>query len=151
MASFLGFQQNTINQNLIDLNYIPAVVVLYKDGQFRAHNTGDKSFYANELILDKTPDNEKILSAINNDEGVLVAPRAFHSYPADYQEEPLKSIIASYKKTSTDQEISFPVDLLLMSMTKKKYIARNVFSATAEKDGLSNIRMRMIGVIENNW
>lgn len=149
VASIIGFQQNIINRNLLDLSYIPTVEIVYTDGQFRIINRGDKNIFVGSLILyDKFSGKGGIKS--NNDVR-LVAPDSFYYYEASFQTEPLKDILEKYRKeVGANGETSFQVDVLLKSVTEKKYIAKNILVITF-KDDIPNIRTQTVAVIQDGW
>ena len=52
VAAVIGFKQNNINQQLIDLNFVPSVAIILEPNshQLYVYNGGDRSIYVGNVI-----------------------------------------------------------------------------------------------------
>ncbi len=139
-AISIGWQQNQINQNLLDLNYQPSIIITYippktntvisnpEIGRWYISNFGKENISIENVILRAN----NIPSMVRDDKvfflngpGKLVAPgnsEYFFAVAADMT-------IEEYRKNTIDGA-GIPLEVHFKSVGGRKYIAQCLFSIT---------------------
>jgi len=136
-AIYIGFRQTQINENLLNLNFIPSVEIAYSNGRLQIYNKGMQNiWFWGTKFDDESPTIEK--------DPRLITPGGFYYIFGDRLERRIKS------KIGEDGEIRFPFELFLESSNKIRYIIRNQLFCIAKK-GQIYINSQTLALIQRDW
>ncbi len=138
---FFGWTQNKINQNLLDLNYEPSVVITYikpgadttllepNIGHWKISNYGKNKIFIRNVILSVNmpglPNQEPFFL---NGSGKYIAPGT-----SEYFFAPIPDVVIEKYKEQRVTSFGAPLKIDFES-ADGKYIAHGIFSLSIEKD-----------------
>jgi hypothetical protein len=136
-AVWIGWKQDQINENLLDLNYVPEVTITYGAKQINILNGGKTSvtLWGNKL------DNEP-----KDFEGPprIIAPGAFYYIPAGKFEQ---EVVA---KLGPHGQAFVPFDVYIETENHRKYTVKGLFLCKTVKGSLS-VRAQTLSIMASDW
>jgi hypothetical protein len=138
-AIYIGLKQNQINEKLLNLNYIPSVVVGYtpENKRIQIFNKGNSNIWVWGTKYLNTKPNIK-------DEPRLITPNGSYYILGEEFESLIK------RKFKKDGEIFVPFDLFIEGSNNLKYIVRNQLYCKVENNKVS-IHPQTLSIIQQDW
>jgi hypothetical protein len=138
-AFYIGRKQNQINQQLIELQHQPSVIVLVDEdrGRLNVTNRGSHNvwLWGTQIEEDKKMDEHPR----------LITPKAFYYFPS----------LAGIKDTAlqrcrTSGEVKLPFTLFLSTISERKYIVRCILFCKVT-GGKVTVHSQTIGILQREW
>lgn len=139
-ALYIGFKQNEINKNLLNLNYIPSIEITYNHAENRLNiwNKGKTNVY-----LWGTKFNEEEINI--GEKGFLIVPGGFYYLFAEKMEKEILN------KMDQNNERFFSLELFIKGVEEKKYIIRNQLLVKMINSNVVNIHTQTLSISQSDW
>ena len=136
-ALYIGFKQNDISQQLLDIQYIPSVAFAVEGNQFRIYSKSKENIW---LYGTQTEGLKKNFQ----EEPRLITPGGYYYIPV----EPFKAFIK--QQVGNDGEKRIRINLFIQTAHERRYTIRNVLYC-AVISGKVEINPQTIGMTLGNW
>ena len=135
-AIYIGISQNRINQNLLDLNFLPSVEIAYSDHRMQIYNKGKENIWFFGSVFNGTSERAT--------DGRLISPGGFYYILGDRFEPYLKTIVGA------DGETRIPFDLLVKAANGKNYTVKNTLFIQVVK-GVPAVHTQTLSITPDDW
>lgn len=147
-AVYIGVVQNSINQKLLDLNFLPSVKVDYDNGQINVFNTGDRDIFVgiifiNDPLTSSTPQNN-----IDWSQTRLITPGGYYFFLPDPVEQ--AAMTQHFKSMGANGEYYIPTVVRLKSIDGAKYVA-NCLLFLHSQNGITSTDMQTLSIVQQDW
>jgi len=136
-AVYIGFQQNSINQKLYDLNFNVSLEVTYDNKQLNIINKGKENVW---IWGTKLADNPKNIERDSR----LIPPGGFYYMLATRLELDL------IKNIGINGEIRLPLEVYIESANQRRYVVKLLLWAII-KDGVLAVHTQTLAIQPFNW
>ena len=133
----IGWTQNKINQNLLDLSYIPSVEVTYENQRINIINKGQTNLL---LWGTQLADAERAIET----QPRFIAPSGFYYLLADRLEARIQETIG------TNGETNIPLSIFIASQNEKKYVIKALLFVKVSEGNIA-IHTQTISATQENW
>lgn len=121
-AIFIGLQQNSINEKLLNLNFMPSVEVFYSNKKINIKNNGKTNIY-----LNGTQFNGGVVS--KDGRGRLITPAGSYYLNFDH-------IIPQLETTLSEKNVfNIPFNIFIKTENKENYLVQNLLHIRKVKKG----------------
>ncbi|MDD5691954.1 MAG: hypothetical protein PHP10_02105 [Candidatus Omnitrophica bacterium] len=135
-ALYVGFKQNEINQNLLDLQFSVSLELTYQPQRLNIVNKGQQNIW---LCGTKLGDGVRSI-----DQPVLITPGGSYYLIADMLEREIVS------KVGESGEMRLPFEVLIQTQNRKRWIVKTILFAVATK-GVVTIHTQTISATPGDW
>lgn len=136
-AICIGVRQNEINENLLNLNYVPSIAVIYSNHRIQVNNYGDYNIW---LWGTKFHQSKPEIDTIPR----LIPPKGSYYLLADS----LDSIMQQDMKLELSKR--FSLDIYITNNSDQKYVVENILFCKRYMDSII-IHSQTVNIFQNNW
>ncbi|MBK7362506.1 MAG: hypothetical protein IPJ01_09430 [Micavibrio sp.] len=136
-ALWIGLKQNEINQNILNLQFVVALEVVYTDKKINIANKGQTNLF---LWGTQTLGNNKLIEK----EPRLITPGGFYYLNAEHIETEAR------EKLKTSELTVLTLDLFLKNQNQDKYVVRTIINFAKKGDDLIS-NSQTISVAKKDW
>lgn len=136
-AVCIGIKQNEINENLLNLNYIPSVAIKYSDKQIDVYNFGSQNIWlwGTKIYTD---------TANISNKPRLIPPNGSYYMLTDSLNPKIEATLLN------SNPVFLPIDLYIQASNKTKYVVET-FLYCMKKDDSIIVHTQTVNIIQKDW